>query len=89
MADYERTLPKQVFPFIWHFLRSYKPVVIAFVLLSLCAGLWGPFNSLLIKHIINLLPSVVNGDISIIMVPATLIVANFIIFDNFTWRGFG
>ncbi|WP_341792903.1 ABC transporter ATP-binding protein [Rickettsia endosymbiont of Ceutorhynchus obstrictus] len=80
-------LPKTLFPFIWHFLRSYKSVVIIFVLLSLSAGFWGPFNSILIKHIINLLPQIQGGDTSILVLPASLIVLNFIVFDNFTWRG--
>ncbi|MDF3047931.1 MAG: transporter, ATP-binding protein [Candidatus Midichloriaceae bacterium] len=89
MTDQNKMLPKTVFPFIWHFLRDYKPVVIAFIVLSLAAGLLGPFNSLLIKHIINLLPQVKDGDVSILILPAALIVINFIIFDNLTWRGCG
>jgi ATP-binding cassette, subfamily B, bacterial len=80
-------LPKTIFPFIWHFLRDYKPVVAVFVFLTISAGFWGPFNSLIIKHIINLLPEVREGDVSILLIPATLVFVNFIIFDNFTWRG--
>lgn len=80
-------LPKTLFPFIWHFLREYKSAVIVYVALAIVAGFWGPFNSMLIKQVINLLPSVTGGDISILIVPAILIVVNFIVFDNFTWRG--
>lgn len=58
-----------------------------FSFLAIIAGFWGPFNSILIKQVIDLLPSVANGDISILILPASLIVVNFIVFDNFTWRG--
>jgi ATP-binding cassette subfamily B protein len=34
-----------------------------------------------------LLPNVSGGDVSILILPASLIVVNFIVFDNFTWRG--
>ncbi len=87
MVDKDRTLPKTLFPFIWHFLREYKSAVIVYVALAIVAGFWGPFNSILIKQVINLLPSVSGGDISILIVPAILIVVNFIVFDNFIWRG--
>ncbi|MCX6994810.1 MAG: ABC transporter ATP-binding protein [Chlamydiae bacterium] len=83
----QQSLPKTLFPFIWHFLLEYKSAVIIYVALAIVAGFWGPFNSMLIKQIINLLPNVTGGDISILIVPAILIVVNFIVFDNFTWRG--
>jgi len=84
-----KTLPKMLFPFIWHFLRSYKPVVFIYALLAVAAGFWGPFNSLLIKQLINLLPEATGGHIDILIWPASLIVLNFIVFDNCTWRGVG
>ena len=87
MVDEDKPLPKTLFPFIWHFLREYKAAVIVYVALAIVAGFWGPFNSMLIKQVINLLPNVTGGDISILIVPAILIVVNFIVFDNFTWRG--
>jgi ATP-binding cassette subfamily B protein len=87
MTNQDKILPKTLFPFIWHFLRTYKSTVIIYVLFSVAAGFWGPFNSMLIKQVINRLPSVANGDISILIVPMSLIVVNFIVFDNFTWRG--
>ncbi|MCD6055563.1 MAG: transporter, ATP-binding protein [Gammaproteobacteria bacterium] len=81
------SLPTALFPFIWHFLRQYKFKVSIYVIFALAAGFWGPFNSLLIKEVINRLPNAASGDISILMLPASLIVLNFIIFDNLTWRG--
>lgn len=83
----QKQLPKNVFPFIWYFLRDHKPTVFTYIGLTVCAGFWGPFNSLLTKYIINFLPQVQSGDISILLVPAALIILNFIIFDNVTWRG--
>jgi len=50
------------------------------------AGFWGPFNSVLIKQLINLLP-IATDNIFVLAFPASLIVTNFIVFDNFTWRG--
>lgn len=83
----QNQLPKTLLPFIWHFLRNYKAVCFIFVFLAVSAGFWGPFNSMIVKMIINLLPHVQNGDTSILIVPGSLIVLNFIVFDNFTWRG--
>lgn len=82
----DNPLPKKLFPFIWHFLKPYKLVVLFYVLLSVAAGFWGPFNSLLIKQLIDLLPSVNDGNVTVLAIPASLIVLNFIVFDNFTWR---
>lgn len=87
----DNPLPKKFFPFIWHFLKPYKLVVLFYVLLSVAAGFWGPFNSLLIKQLIDLLPTINSGandgNLWVLALPAALIVMNFIIFDNFTWRG--
>jgi len=60
--------------------------VFTFIGLAMVAGFWGPFNSMLIKHIIDILPQVQGGDLSILITPITLIVINFIVFDNITWR---
>lgn len=81
------TLPKTLFPFIWHFLKPHKAVVVLFVSLAVAAGFWGPFNSTLIKTLINLLPDVRDDHVSVLILPASLIVLNFLIFDNMTWRG--
>ncbi len=83
----DRALPKTLFPFIWHFLQEYKPAAAIYALLAIAAGFWGPCNSMLIKQLINLLPHAVGGDTWILVFPASLVVINFIVFDNFTWRG--
>ena len=82
-------LPKNLFPFMWYFIKPYKIAAAFYVFLALAAGFWGPCNSLIIKYIINELPLIANNNISQIIWPAVLIVLNFIIFDNFTWRGIG
>ncbi len=87
MVDKDEVLPKTLFPFIWHFLRPYQTAVFISATLAICAGFWGPFNSILIKQIIDLLPQIQEGNTSILLLPAGLIVINFIIFDNLTWRG--
>jgi ATP-binding cassette subfamily B protein len=87
MVEQNKTLPKTLFPFIWRFLRDYKIGVVVLVLLAVIAGFWGPFNSILIKYVIDLLPQIQKGDASRLMLPVGLIVVNFIVFDNLTWRG--
>ncbi len=82
-------LPKTLSSFIWHFLKSYKLIGSIFILLAILAGFWGPFNSILIKNIINILPQIKDGDMGPLILPAALIVLNFIVFDNFTWRSIG
>lgn len=82
-------LPTTLSDFIWHFLKPYKFIASTFVFLAIVAGCWGPFNSLLIKQIINLLPQVKDGDPSVLYWPTALIVINFVVFDNLTWRSIG
>jgi ATP-binding cassette subfamily B protein len=79
-------LPKTLFPFMGYFLKEHKLIVVTVICLSITAGFWGPFNSVLIKQLIDLLPSVHDGNVSALILPASLIVINFIVFDNFTWR---
>src|SRR3990167_1926940 len=79
------TLPS----FIWHFSKPYKNVCVLYVCLALLAGCWGPFNSMLIKDMINVLSSPQSENISLLTWPAVLLVLNFIVFDNFTWRSIG
>ncbi len=83
-------LPANLWSFIWHFLKPYKRIVIIYVSIALLAGCWGPFNSLLIKYIINSLssPSAI-ANLSSLYLPAAFLVINFIVFDNFTWRSIG
>lgn len=82
-------LPKTLLGFIGYFLKPHKTAVTIFVVLGIAAGFWGPFNSMLIKQLIDLLPYADNGNISILLLPAGLIALNFVVFDNFTWRGIG
>lgn len=83
------SLPKNLLPFIWHFLKPYKRIVLLYVCIALLAGCWGPFNSMLIKYMINMLSPSPIENISLLTWPATLLVLNFIVFDNFTWRSIG
>jgi ATP-binding cassette, subfamily B, bacterial len=87
IGDKITKLPKTLFPFIWYFLKEHKIIVFIAIFLSIIAGFWGPFNSILIKQLIDLLPSINDGDVSILVLPSSLIIINFIVFDNFTWRG--
>lgn len=82
----QQSLPKTLFPFIWHFLKEHKMIVYMVIFLSIIAGFWGPLNSVLIKQLIDLLPSAHGGNVAVLAIPASLIVLNFIVFDNFTWR---
>ncbi len=75
--------------FIWHFLKPYKIAVFIFILFAIASGFWGPCNALLIKYIINILPNISSNNTSPLILPAALIVLNFIIFDNITWRTIG
>src|SRR3990167_10353086 len=82
-------LPDKLLPFIWHFLKPYKGIVIMYVCIAMLAGCWGPFNSMLIKTLINILTPSQIENISLLTWPAVLLVLNFIVFDNFTWRTIG
>lgn len=80
-------LPKTLFPFIWYFIKSYKIAMFIFCALAILAGLWGPFNSLLMKHVIDILPQVTPNTLSILTWPAVLVLLNIIFVDNVAWRG--
>lgn len=80
------SLPNTLFPFIKHFLKPYKLAVFSFIFLGIMAGVWGPFNSLLMKEIINLLPRVPLEGSALLAGPGALFVLNFLIFDHLTWR---
>jgi ATP-binding cassette subfamily B protein len=82
-------LPNNLSAFIWHFLKNYKGMVIVYICIAMLAGCWGPFNSILIKYMINILSSSHNQSLSLLTWPAALLVLNFIVFDNFTWRAIG
>lgn len=80
------SLPNHLGSFIWHFLKPYKQLVILFILMALLAGFWGPFNSLLLKSFINTLAAKSTLDLSVLYWIAGLLVFNFVLFDNVTWR---
>ena len=46
----------------------------------------GPFDSILIKNVIDLLPQIQSENTSKLFLPVSLIVLNFVVFDNVTWR---
>lgn len=79
-------MQKTLFPFVWSVIKEYKFAVTAYTILALTAGFWGPFNSMLIKELINLLP-IAADNIFVLAFPASLVVINFIVFDNFPFRG--
>ena len=82
-------LSQNLWSFIGHFLKPYKGIALIYVALAMLAGCWGPFNSLLIKYMINILSAPQVENLSLLNWPAALLVVNFIVFDNFTWRTIG
>ncbi|MES2212812.1 MAG: ABC transporter ATP-binding protein [Pseudomonadota bacterium] len=83
-SDSNPKLPKKLWLFIGHFLKPYRSMVVLYVGLALLAGFWGPFNSMLIKSMINDLS--VPHSSGCLVWSAALLVLNFLIFDNFIWR---
>ncbi len=85
----DTSLPQNLWAFIWHFLKMHKLFAAFFILLGMITGLWAPFNSLLIKHMIDTMSSTPSDDIlSLIFWPAAFFVLNFEI-HNLCWRGMG
>lgn len=80
------TIPNQLLSFTWHFLKPYKSAVILYVSLAVLAGFWGPFNSIIVKSLINTLTSNPLDNTTQLGWLACILVLNFIIFDNVTWR---
>lgn len=89
MDKMNNTLPQDLLSFIWQFLKPYKRIVAIYVCIAVFAGCWGPFNSMLIKYMVNCLSSSPIDNVSLLTWPAVLLVLNFIVFDNFTWRSIG
>lgn len=91
----KKALPQNLRAFIAHFLRPYKGAVLLYICLAFFAGCWGPFHSILLRYIINVLsslPAISAGqmpNLSSLTWPAVLLVSNFIILDNVTWRSIG
>lgn len=82
-----RDLPVTPLPFIWFFFKRYKLSFFAFLVLQLGTGLWSPLNSLLVKWLINTLSEQGSaGQYQTILWPCSLILLNFIIFDNVVYR---
>lgn len=80
-------LPLSPLSFIWFFLKRYKGALSVFLLLQIGTGLWSPFNSLLIKSLINTLNDpVLASNYREILWPCLLLIANFLIFDNIVYR---
>lgn len=80
------TLPKKLPIFIWNFLKPYKIIVYIFIFISILAGFMGPFNSILLKNIIDKVAKNSPNEIDNIFLPLILLLINFIVLDNFTWR---
>jgi len=82
-------MPKTLLRFIYHFVKPYKGVAILFVTIALLAGLWGPLNTWLLKYIVDTSALASPRNVSFLIWPAVLLVLNFIVFDNVTWRSIG
>lgn len=89
MTHVYHPLPKTLPAFIWHFLKPYKFIALLYVSMPILAGFWGPFNSILLKDIIDILPQHQPGNLAPITWPAALLVLNFLVFDHLTWRSIG
>jgi ATP-binding cassette subfamily B protein len=79
--------PKHWARFALHSLRPYRWAALLYVSLAALAGLWGPFNSLLIRAIIDTLPHTTGQSLQPLAILGACLVLNFILFDNVTWRG--
>ena len=83
------TKPQNLKAFIWYFLKPHKRFFIIFVGLAMMTGLWAPFNSLLIKYMIDSLgTSPLDKVATVLCWPGVLFVLNFEV-HNLCWRGMG
>ena len=74
----KKTFPSSLRPFIWHFLRDYKVPVMLFLVLSMMVSFWMPFNSLLIKYIVDQLANVNSRSEALSLFwPSLLFILNF------------
>lgn len=78
--------PKNIWSFIWTFLKPYKFVSVIYICIAITAGFMGPISSFLIKYIIDSLVESKSKNIENLVFPSIFIVLNFILLDNFTWR---
>lgn len=84
-----KPLPKTFFRLLAYFLREYRVPACIVVVCTLAAGLWSPFNSYITKQLINALPHATHTHGAELFFWGTLLVLNFIVFDNITWRVVG
>ncbi len=83
------TLPRHLWPFIWHFLKEYQFFTILFCCLAVITGFWAPINNILIKYMIDFFGAAqVDQVTSRIFLLAVLLIVNFEI-HNLCWRGMG
>jgi ATP-binding cassette, subfamily B, bacterial len=82
----EQKIPNELFKFICFFLKPYKYLAITFILISLTSGLWGPFNSIIMKKIVNAFAYAQDNDINQVINAIILLVVNYLVFDNVMWR---
>ncbi len=85
----KKHLPTAFLPFVKHILSDYKFVTCIYFLLAIVAGFIGPFNKILIRWIVDILPQTTCEDVSPLILPACLIILNYLLFDNVTWRCIG
>lgn len=85
----QNKLPQNLWKFIWNFLKPYQIISLIYILISAAAGLMGPINSMLLKHIIDAISGSSSHDVPSIFWPSLFLVLNFIVLDNFTWRSIG
>lgn len=80
--------PQSLTQFVMHLLRPHPGWIGLYVLLSIFASLWGVFNSLFLKVIIDRLGDISDPStvLSAIFWPAVLLVINFEV-HNLSWRG--
>lgn len=80
--------PKSLRHFVYQLLRPYPLWIVGYVLLSMSSALWGIFNSLFLKMIIDRLGDVSDPSkvVSVIFWPAVLLVVNFEV-RNLSFRG--
>lgn len=77
---------KNLWLFIWHFLRPYKASVVLFSILAIMTGFWSPINNMLIKYMIDTLETTQGQDaLAVIWLPALFFIINFEA-HNLYWR---
>jgi ATP-binding cassette subfamily B protein len=87
LDDLTMPVPRNVLTFIFQFIKNYKFYTLTFAFIAMITGLWGPFNNIFIKLIIDgLTASNATQLTSAILWPSILLVVNYEI-HNMCWRG--